>query len=454
MDGLSTARISYLRESFDLSDLSKTGLFERFQSLVEPFESNSEIYERLWYDDHVKTLERVENNQGKKLGFDSNSDTWFFEQWEHNRFTKAWKQGYRSWGETLVKDSEGETKETWNFLPEEETYEHFRIEPNNEYGSKSGKKVGLEWKEIWHKKPEDSALEKYWISPEAKWGEKQGTTGKKTWSLDWREEKTTFEEKSQNEENGKKWGHVKGKNSSCEWEEHWSVDGTLKNNDRWWLQDGKKWGIKTINTENTEFCEEWEEKNDGSKRSVKSFKDPLGVRTRNTEGSGNGFGFKEEYKYEPDSDLHQTHNNGFSEQGKWESFFSKQGSKNFAKHSGEDLNGNWMEEWNEDGLEKKTWKKGNSSLWGQWEEQWEENESFKHCKKFGKKDDEEWTEEWTETPSLKTCKKQQKRSGVLYTQEWEEKTEGESVKCKGHFLEDSTEVKSWDYSRPVLDLIL
>lgn len=448
MDALSSARLQELREQFDLSDLSKTRLFPQFSEQTEPFEHSSEgLYEKLWYESQVKILEKFESGQGLKLGHDPSSATWFFESWSSNSFSKSWRQGERSWGELVVKDSSGETKETWNFLPDEENYEHFRLEANNEYGSKSGKKPDLSWKEIWHKKPEDSALDKYWVSPQAKWGEKSGRTGDKTWSLEWREEGDLYEEKSQNSENDKTWGHVKGKNLKTEWQENWSVQGADKNNDKWWKEHDKSWGIKSVLTATTEFHEEWEENTAGARRTVKTYKDENGVLTKHTEGTGPGYSFIEDYTFDPNLDLHKTTSNGHSPDGKWQSYIVKQGSKNSVKHKGQDLNGDWEEEWDEEEGNKKAWKKGNSSSWGQWEEQWQENSGFKHCRKWGR-NQEEWEEEWTEEAKGKKCKKQQKRDGKVFVQQWEEIVDESGTRSKGQFLEDDVVVKEWDYVKP------
>lgn len=446
MDGLSEARLNELRE-YSLQDLSKTGLFTVFEENNIPFENNSgSLYCKLWYEDHVKILERVENGEGKKLGFDSSSQTWFFEHWHDEKFLKSWKQNDRSWGEIVNKQVAGvQTTESWNFITGEQSYEFYHLETDNEYGSKAGFKPGLSWKEIWHKKPEDSALEKYWDSPSAKWGEKSGQTGKKSWSLEWREENGTFEEKSKNEESGRTWGHIKGKSDKGEWGEQWSVEPTKKSNDRWWSENDRKWGIKTINEAESEFCEEWEIKPDYNK-SIKSFKDSQGIRTRLTEGSGPGFNYTEDYKYDPIKDEHTTSSKGFSPDGKWENLVYKQGSKNYAKYKGEDANGSWEEEWEEDGGDKKAWKKGKSVVWGEWEENWTENGEKKTCKKWGQRG-ERWVEEWTEDSNGKSCRKEQVKDGKVFVQQWEEEFGEGVIRSFGKFYEDGVVVKEWDYVR-------
>ena len=448
MDDLSSARIQELREQFDLSDLSKISLFPDFHKHTDPFENSSEdLHEKLWYESQVKIFERFESGQGQKLGFDPSSETWFYEVWSSGNFSKSWKQRERSWGESVLKDSSGETKETWNFLPTEENYEHLRLEPGNEYGSTSGRKPDLSWKEIWHKKPEDSALEKFWVSPVAKWGEKSGQTAGKDWSLEWREEGDLFEEKSKNAENERTWGHVKGKDLKTEWQENWSAEGANKNNDKWWKEHDKSWGVKSVITATTEFHEEWEEKSAGVRRTVKTYKDENGIETKHTEGTGPGYSFIEDYLHDPRIDLHKTTTDGHSPDGKWQSWVVKEASKNSAKHKGQDLNGEWEEEWEEDGGSKKTLKKGKSSTWGEWEEQWEESSNFKHCRKWGR-NHEEWEEEWTEDLNGKKCRKQQKRDGKVFVQQWEEIIGESATRCKGQFFEDDVVVKEWDYLKP------
>ena len=447
MDGLSEERLNQLRE-YSLFDLLRTGLFKEYEENTVAFETNSGgLYLKLWYEEQVKVLERVENGVGKKLGFDPAGETWFFEKWYDEVFIKTWKQHDRYWGEIINKQGLGvEIKETWNFLLGEASYEHYHLQVDNEYGSKAGCKTDLSWKEIWHKKPGDSALEKYWVSPTAKWGEKSGQTGEKNWFLEWREENNSFEEKSRNEENGKTWGHVKGKDEKSEWGEQWSVEANQRKvNDRWWKENGRHWGINTINDVDSEYCEEWEEKFE-YKKNVKSFKDPQGIRTRVTQGSGPGFEFFEDYKHDPAKDEHCTKSKGFSPEGKWESYIFKQGSKNYVKHKGEDANGNWEEEWDEDGETKKAWKKGKSTLWGEWEENWVETSGKKSCKKWGKKD-EQWVEEWTEEPNTKTCRKEQIKEGKVHVQQWKEETTDDQTRSFGTFYEDGVIVKEWDYTK-------
>lgn len=450
MDGLSEGRLNELKSEFSLDDLSKFSVFPYFSTHTEAFSrTDSGIYIALWYEDHVKIVEYVDNGLGWKLGFDSSSETWFLEKWHEGAYTKVWKQGDKHWGESSKNNEKSETKEKWSYSPIEESYEFFHLEENNDYGSKAGKKDGISWKEIWHKKPEDSALEKYWISATAKWGEKEGKTGTKTWSLSWREEENLFEEKSYNKDIDRTWGHVKGKNPEKEWHENWSATEEEKTNDKWWLEGDKKWGVKNIIKGKTEYVEEWEEKGH-NKRMTKTYMDGEGHTTRYTEGVGLDYKFTEDYSYDHNENEHKTISNGYSKEGSWESLILKKGTKNYAKHKGEDANGKWEEEWDEDGEHKQAWKKGFSELWGSWEEEWSEDDREKRCKKWGERG-EKWSEEWKENDKGKYCRKEQFRDGKKYLQEWKEEFGENSKHLIGKFWEGEIVVKEWDMNAPLYD---
>ena len=450
MDELSVARLGQIKAEFSLEDPSRFDIYHEFAVHNEKHTENTDGYLSIEFYDHVKVAESFRDGLGQKLGYDSTSDTWFYEKWRDNTYAKHWKQASRQWGESTTKLESSEITEKWNWIPlEEESYEHFHIASSNEYGSSSGKKPGMEWKEIWHKKPADSALEKFWISGGERWGEKEGITGEKTWGLSWREEGAFFEEKSWNKECGKEWGHVEGKDESKQWREDWSIIEGKKSNDRWWKEGTRKWGVKTVNDSlsNTNFCEEWEEK-EGCRRTVKTFDDGLGHKSQVTEGTGEGYSFYEDYRFDAEKQQHLTQKKGFSAGGKWESTIVQEASRHFVKNCGEDENGAWQETWEEEGGSKKAWKKGGSVLWGAWEEEWEERGGKKVCKKWGERDGEKWVEQWTEEGSEKMCRKEQSREGGVKVQEWKEYVVDGNKRSVGNFTENGEVVKEWDTTTP------
>ena len=443
MDELSESRLKELKSDFSLKDLSKFSVYQHFEAHNEDYKRNDYVYISVWYKNHAKIAEIFENNIGQKIGFDSSSETWFYEKWYDKYITKQWKQRESEWGESKLIEIESETQEKWSWNPDEESYEYVHLENNNDYGSKTGKKNGISWKEIWHKKPEDSALEKFWISDTAKWGEKEGKTGTKVWGLNWREEGEFFEESSWNEEGPLEWGHVKGKDSNKQWEENWTVTPDKKTNDKWWIEGLKKWGVKTINEGITNFCEEWEEK-EGCKRTVTSYDDGLGHKSQITEGEGKDYKYNEEYTYYIEDNIHKTIKKGYSPDGKWESHIVQHGTKHFVKNKGEDANGMWEDEWEDSDEIQRALKKGKSNLWGSWEEEWSEVGGKKTCKKWGEREGEKWTEEWTEDTSKKYCKREQNKGGNIFIQEWKEHFSENTKHTVGKFLENGIVVKEWD----------
>lgn len=80
MDEASLARYMQLKSEYSFEELSKRPIFQLFSSKSEPylFQSGSR-HETLYFLENTKILELQSIGSGQKVGFDSNSKTWFFE---------------------------------------------------------------------------------------------------------------------------------------------------------------------------------------------------------------------------------------------------------------------------------------------------------------------------------------------------------------------------------------
>lgn len=444
MDAKSASRLAEIRSQYFLNDSSHLPLRAKVLAAEEPYGLRNGIsYESLKYDGNAVIFEISDKTTGEKLGLDRNSDTWFYEKWWTGSILKIWKHLEHNWGEITQLDGTATTTEKWNFLPDEESYEYLRIEPNNEAGTKVGRKPDIEWKEVWWKKLNEEFLEKYWKSSESLWGEKQGRHLERTWGEEWYARGAEKETKTWNETEGKRWGHVSGEKPGQSWNENWEIQGARKFNDKWWEEENRSWGIKTLVDGDHQINEEWEKSGDIHKIR-KTIDDGKGMKTQLTEGFGPNYRFRDEYVDKVGINEKFTVKEGESDKGKWRSEITQTSETHQAHNIGSDENGEWEETWYEKGGRKWAKKRGKTFLGGVWDEDWEEEGGHKKCHKHGTNDINEWWEEWEETDTWKRCKKEQRFPDKICIQQWEENIHENVKHSVGEFLENDVVVKSWD----------
>jgi len=444
MDPLSEKRLWELGQKYSLGNLEQSELFRTHQNESQPYSRQlKNLYEALWFEDNCKIVEKFQNGTGEKLGFDENSQTWFYESWKEGLVVKSWKRAEWEWGELEETDSKGSTQEKWTFTTEEYSYEHFRKEPNNLYGSKAGKKGEKEWREIWWQKPNEKQLEKFWVEGNNKWGLKEGNSDGRDWGEEWHQNCQKSEQKKWNKKEEDSWGTVEGKDGNLLWHETWTTSPVKSFSDKWWEDGLKQWGIKSLTEGKWKYTEEWERIGSAFKV-TKSYDDGFGHKNVVTEGEGETYKYTDTFNENLETGEKHTQKEGFSENGTWKLVHKQKHSSHFVHNKGTDHQGKWEETWVEESGVKWAKKTGESQEGGKWEEFWKEEDGCKQCTKSGTKGEDLWWEEWKEDSSSKYCRKEQHKPDGVHLQEWREYYLPEGMQTVGKFYHNGDVIKEWD----------
>jgi hypothetical protein len=440
------ARVAELSTTYDLHAKESLEIFSKFDGVLREVKDQDNT-EKLIQLGTAQVLEIYDSTQGHKLGYDSQSSTWFFEAWTEGLLDKVWLRDGVQWGERTETEEGKSRTERWSVSNHGIQYEEFYSQSQSQWGCKAGSKSDVDWYEKWWSNPEQTYLEKEWRESDKTWGEKEGTIGSKSWRERWQTEGQSSKSESWNEDGLETWGHSEGRFETGGWKTTWSNTSALNKTDKWWTEGDKKWGCRSEASEEQELIVEWEEQ-DGGHKERRTYKLPDGNVTVEHEGWGPEFYFKDVYT--PSSAAEETTRSGHDGASVWNCVHKASESGDFVHNTGSDFNGKWDEKWFHAG-EMKWAEKHGADANGSWFETWKEEGLQKSCSKHGKNDENEWWEEWRETDSHRYCRKEQRLPSMTKVQEWEEFFTDTDKRSVGKHYENEEVVHSWDWTGPLSD---